>query len=400
MKGAQVLPVMGKAPGDTRPGHMAPVTLYWASQATMCISILSFFFECYAYNMIFLRRILPSAGKSSLVTPFRIIFNVLWVLALWSYHQAHWADPGAVPLRWQQFVRNVGDALPISPARPEWQPAKATLCKKCKVPRPERAHHCVLCNVCVMRMDHHCPWINNCVGVHNHKFFILLAVYAWLASLMAIGSSLPELWRLAGIALHLQDRSLVTGADSLDMWEIWAFMVYGFFAFMIGLLLTSLLATHVPLALRNLTTIEDFYENMPNPFEMGSKMGNLTQVFGNWGLDWFIPVRPLRPLSDGVVYPPLDGLHMEDLYSSGRHDRLENGDSIVDEAKRLNGESINIPLLYKEGKDAEIDRLWKVRYKVRSLEEMKAKDADKLSPFMAQFWACGRGSARERTGTG
>jgi len=373
------------------PAPITPRTLYWASQATMCISIFTFFYECYAYNFIFLRRVLPAAGKASLVMPFRLLFNVCWILALWSYHQAHWADPGAVPSRWHQFVRSVGEALPVSPARPEWQPAKATLCKKCKVPRPERAHHCVLCNICVMRMDHHCPWINNCVGVHNHKFFLLLAGYAWLASLVAVGTSLPELWRLAGVALHLQDSSLVPGADLLTPMELYSFMLFGFFAFSIGLLLTSLLSTHVPLALRNLTTIEDFYENMPNPFDMGSHVANLSAVFGAWGLDWFLPVRPCRPTTDGVVYPPHDGFHLEDFQNGP--DRIDHNFN-VDEAS-------NVALLYREGKESDIDRLWKVRYKVRTAEELKARDQDKLSPFMAQFWACGRGNSnREPTASG
>jgi len=336
-----------------------------------------------------LRRILPAVGKDALVPVFRVLFNLVWALGLWSYHQAHWSDPGAVPARWRQFVRNVGEAMPIAPARPEWQPAKATLCKKCQAPRPERAHHCVLCGMCVMRMDHHCPWINNCVGFHNHKFFLLLGIYTWLASLVALGTSLPEMWRLAGVAVGVEDEDLPMGQGVLEMWDIYAFLLFGLFAFLIALLLTSLLSTHVPLALRNLTTIEDFYENMPNPFEQGSKTGNLAQVFGQPGIDWLIPVKPWKPLSDGITYPP-PGFNNQNGGDPSRDFEaltlVEGGVCTEEQAY-----ASCFAFLHDEGSD--VDRAWRIRYKVRSPEELKAMKDDKLSPFMAQFWACGRGNA-------
>lgn len=89
--------------------------------------------------------------------------------------------------------------------------------------------------------------------------------------------------------------------------------VFLLFSCMVTTLLASLLASHFPLALLNITTIEENYETS-NPFDHGGKMKNLAQVFGDFGIDWFLPIQPCHPLSDGVSYPrpmeePLDGSH-------------------------------------------------------------------------------------------
>jgi len=389
--------------------------LFRTSQATMSVSIAIFLYEWFAYNIIYLGRILPAVGKGALITPFAILFNVTWGLGMWSYARAHISDPGVVPKRWIDFVRGAGDSLPIAPARPEWQPGKATYCKKCDVPRPERAHHCLYCEVCIMRMDHHCPWINNCVGFRNHKFFLLLGVYALLASIIALATTLPEfffcmgaltqlddgfVWGQAvelkwksyggyipsgenileatmtiaeakercaelpackGFTFHSEGIELPTGKGHTeeateeeerrlgdtedeatmdedeefhvyfkDKWDIWGsgwtsykmtevhngakidftdiivFMIFGVLALMVCMLLTPMLATHLPLAFQNITTIEDNYENMPNPFDQGSLPANLAQVFGAYGPDWPFPVYPLKPLSDGVSFARSD----------------------------------------------------------------------------------------------
>lgn len=259
-------------------------------------------YEGAAYNLIYLRKILPAVGKEQLVLPFFIIFNLVYGLALWSYFKAHCSDPGLVPDRWKDFVEYVGTALPIAPARLEWQPGKATYCKKCSIARPERAHHCNVCGVCVLRMDHHCPWINNCVGFLNHKFFLLLVSYALLATLVALVTSLPELLYCTGALLKLQD-SVFWQMPELQISEILIFLVFGALDLAFLVILAPMFAQHFHLATLNATTIEGHYDNMPNPFDMGATRQNLEQIFGALGPDWFFPVMPSRPLSDGVTFP-------------------------------------------------------------------------------------------------
>ena len=101
-------------------------------------------------------------------------------------------DPGRLPLAWHSFCQEVGNALSTASASARWAPGKATFCRKCNVPRPERSHHCNVTGCCILRMDHFCPWINNCVGLGNYKFFLQLLIYGTLSSLIGIFSTVPE----------------------------------------------------------------------------------------------------------------------------------------------------------------------------------------------------------------
>lgn len=391
------------------------------SRATMGVCIVMFIYLGVVYNAVFLARSLPAVGKEALVPFLSVIFNGLLFMAAWSYLRAHMSDPGRVPPRWSYFVHSHSDSLVVAPARHEWQPGKATLCRKCNFARPERAHHCTICQCCVLRMDHHCPWIGNCVGYGNHKYFLLLASYGMLGCSFGFLTVLPELLQTAIVAplqsvglpwpggseqsdsggsLALSggiDEVLVAPLDTtttstLPMLSVYipvieampasvpttpsvatppptaayvlptspmlllgnrrletagytpqlrslntleqldndrgrslsgdtaaddrgtssppvptpegtALFAFGVLSLLLSLLLGSLLSSHLPLALQNITTIEENYENMPNPFDHGGKMKNLSQIFGEFGPDWFFPVAPRHPLSDGVSFP-------------------------------------------------------------------------------------------------
>eukprot|EP00418_Pyrodinium_bahamense_P042083 CAMPEP_0179206628 /NCGR_PEP_ID=MMETSP0796-20121207/103031_1 /TAXON_ID=73915 /ORGANISM="Pyrodinium bahamense, Strain pbaha01" /LENGTH=318 /DNA_ID=CAMNT_0020911551 /DNA_START=41 /DNA_END=997 /DNA_ORIENTATION=+ len=315
--------------------------------------------------MVFLGRLLPAVGKGALVLPFAVLFNSVWFLAVWSYFRAYLADPGTVPGRWQDFVRQMGDALPVAPARPEWQPGKATYCRKCQMPRPERAKHCKVCEICVLRMDHHCPWINNCVGFYNHKFFLLLGIYSCSACLAGLGTSLSELALCIGAVMRMEDgRAFAWEEKDLETIDALVFLVFGVMALFVAVLLTPLLSTHLPLAMQNITSIEDNYENMPNPFDQGDASANLAQIFGAFGLDWFFPVYPCKPLTDGVSF--------------------ERCDDPLGQSDRSSGEEMewNLDSLSPE-------QLWRRRFNVRLPNEAKvatpAEDRGPLS-LLTRWW--------------
>lgn len=97
---------------------------------------------------------------------FRLGYEAIFVLSIWSHLACMLTDPGACP-------------LDVDYAEGERH------CAKCRAPKPPRAHHCSTCQRCIMKMDHHCPWVNNCVGERNQKHFILFLLYTALQCVLA-----------------------------------------------------------------------------------------------------------------------------------------------------------------------------------------------------------------------
>mmetsp|Transcript_93370 Transcript_93370/g.166056 ORF Transcript_93370/g.166056 Transcript_93370/m.166056 type:complete len:441 (+) Transcript_93370:46-1368(+) len=187
---------------------LSPKAMWVASQVTQVFALSAYVYAGWSYNFVYLGRILNTMGKDDKIFLYGLLFNVFYGLGLWSYFAAYLTEPGKIPDRWHDFTRSVGKDLPIVPTRFEWQPGKATRCKRCDFIRPERAHHCSVCEKCVMRMDHHCPWINNCVGIRNYKYFILLGIYTCLACGVGVATAIPELLYAVNAVAHLANGGL------------------------------------------------------------------------------------------------------------------------------------------------------------------------------------------------
>lgn len=263
-----------------------------ASAVPVLMVTAAFAFEWYAYNMALLPGVLvPQHGGMGLGLALRAaLFNLLWAMAAWSYVQCVITDPGVAPAEWHLWGDREGEGDEGQPRT--WRPGSSTACHHCKLRRPERAHHCSICGRCVLRMDHHCPWIGNCVGFKNHKFFILMAMYGMLAS-VTFTLSVPQLWRFFGIGGHSPSQ----GSQSDSFIASMAGMV----ALALGVSLSCLFGAHVWLLLGNQTSIEVGYDGR-NPYSLGP-LSNAKQLLGSPDLTWLIPVRPARPLSDGLSFP-------------------------------------------------------------------------------------------------
>lgn len=266
---------------------------------------------CLGYNLIFLAGVLPSVGLQWLILPFAPLLNGLWFMAWVSYWRAHCSDPGRIPDCFGDFVKKTG--LTIAQSRHEWQPGKATFCKKCQRVRPERAHHCSVCGICVLRMDHHCPWTGNCVGQKNYKYFYLLGVYGFVACLVGILTMFPWLiYSLTGYYIFTGEQDFTWRFNVLK-WEGALLVSCTFGCLCVTLLLGLMIKEHSPNVLHNNTTIEENYDNMPNPYDQGSCVDNFAEVFGQCGPDWIFPIAPCRPVSDGVSFAKSNEYLPEDL---------------------------------------------------------------------------------------
>jgi len=225
------------------------------------------------------------------------VFNVGVVLMLVSYARCILVHPGTVPDRmddpsWEYTGADShqGAAAPVLAEAKK--SGERRHCKWCAKYKPDRTHHCRVCGTCVLRMDHHCPWIYNCVGYRNHKYFLLLLVYAAFCT-QWIG------WTM----LESAESALGDGTDFASTFLVLFGEVLA--AFM-GFVVTGFLGFHAWLAARATTTIE-FCEKSAgggkgrgtSPYDRGL-LGNARAVLGENPLLWLLPLSP--PTEGGGVY--------------------------------------------------------------------------------------------------
>jgi hypothetical protein len=229
----------------------------------LCICLYSY--EFYSFHVH-----VPAVSKSPerhFLSPPAIAYNLFLSLAFVAYIRTACSDPGHV-----DSVRAVdieSETRGTVPAVAEMQ----DYCNKCRASRPLRAHHCRLCGTCVMRFDHHCPWVGNCIGVKNHRFFIQMTGYTFLAGL-------SFLW---GAYTSFEKPSVLRSVAHVGLGVV--------FAMSFSISTSCLFFFHCYLAARNLTTLEETCMCDENVFDLGSPKKNVEQLFGPLGMAWFVPIN-------------------------------------------------------------------------------------------------------------
>ena len=268
----------------------------------------------------------PRAQDSVAVMVMLVVFNLIFVMTVWSFVQTMTTDPGQVPVFWGFHL---GD--------PEQK--RRRYCLMCNIFKPERCHHCSVCNRCVLNMDHHCPWINNCVGFWNRKYFLLLLIYVLTANYFICLTLLRD-WLLSlQWALDVYYYSSKQSQKDILRYNIMvqvAFMLNG----VILVLMTMFLKFHLKLALSNKTTIENLDkkgEEYLSVYDIGSQR-NWEQVFGINRWLWPLPVfcGSGKPLGDGIYWPTNRGDESARSMNSGSADvqrKQAQQSNSIDQAK-------------------------------------------------------------------
>ena len=57
-----------------------------------------------------------------------------------------------------------------------------SFCGRCQSVGPPRSHHCPSCDQCVLKRDHHCWFVGTCIGHFNHRYYLVMVMYMWLAA--------------------------------------------------------------------------------------------------------------------------------------------------------------------------------------------------------------------------
>lgn len=235
--------------------------------------------------------------------PARIVFNIVFFLAIWSYLAASLTNPGTPAcVEWKSWASKLEPlgSLPVQSQAPRcWMPGSLTFCSKCQLWRPERAHHCKSLGMCVLRMDHFCPWIGNCVGFNNHKQFVLMNLYIALASLIGL-FTLREPTAIKalsyGVFVSEEDEHLHSG------FARWGLSIAVLTCVMFTLVTSTLFVSGLHYAALNVTWIESKYKGA-NPYHLPSTWENMRQLFGSCSIWLFLPVSAAGSDSAGTTFP-------------------------------------------------------------------------------------------------
>lgn len=267
-----------------------------------------------------------------------IVFQILYVLSLWSYLRTIFTPRVRIPSKFYLSLEMFEELTKANsdqhkdeilayvvkknglPVCCRTYNGGIRYCEKCNLIKPDRCHHCSICRTCVLKMDHHCPWINNCVSFMNYKFFVLFLGYIVALCIFAACTIFPyflKFWlppeqpeqistgdNTTSIATGPQTgMSLVDGTTNIDSQQD-SQIPYGvkfhilflfFVSAMLSIGVSFLYGYHVYLLLHNRTTLEAFrpplmaYGPDRNAFNLG-KRENVQQLFGRAKLLWLLPL--------------------------------------------------------------------------------------------------------------
>ena len=180
-----------------------------------------------------------------------------------------------------------------------------TVMKKCRECEdvPPRSHHCKLCDICILKRDHHCWFAGYCVGYQNHRYYLMVIFYCWLAGVYATIYHCQFMIETLNFGLNL--RSLTSLVAPHVVWVLGYYTLYEFFiagildvANYVEVLLSWLLIRQV-LQIKNGQTAHERTTG-DRQYQKGWRR-NVEEILGRrWYLVWVAPCVPsdLPPVED------------------------------------------------------------------------------------------------------
>lgn len=150
------------------------------------------------------------------------------------------------------------------------QSARLPLCHTCHIAKPLRSKHCRVSNKCILLFDHHCPFLGTTIGLYNYRYF-----FSYLVTMTVLIFHFIITWV-----------TYVRRGDKIQWGWLALFIFLSIFILMTG----GLLAYHIQLISKNLSTNEhqnvwrytylrDEYGRYFNPFHRGFCGNFYTRLF-------------------------------------------------------------------------------------------------------------------------
>lgn len=198
-----------------------------------------------------------------------------FVMAIMCGVRCSFTEAGDVPASWN-VIQTVGSAVDVA-SLPTHEVKRSTgrrrVCLKSSpnIYKPDRAHYCKQLGKCILMLDHFSRWHNNAIGFHNHKYFLLHALYTALTAVLSTYLALVSASSILGLIEAASIAVIAVGSSCL-------------------------VCFHVVLVVRNLTSIELLEKrglqpaDYTNPYDLGP-WENLRSRLGTNVFEWLLPVR-------------------------------------------------------------------------------------------------------------
>ena len=278
------------------------------------VALVSFIIGCSLTSMDYAFLSIVHAKMTWARWMYHVIFTLIGLNGWWAYYRTSFTHAGRIPKEFAEISDEFRVWPPCYDIRAqEWLPGIPTLCKHCKIVRPERAHHCRWCDTCVTRWDHHCPLVGNCIGYGNHRYFIQFLLCCDLACILLVAYINIDIvycligdWKSIRTRWDMEPNDLPSNVTNLGIWV----GVGGILALTFAISLSVLGGMHLWFSTTNYTTLEWGFDQ-PNPYTRIGKRKNMTQFLGvKPGIEWFVPIaarkhRIDQSTWDGTIYPEI-----------------------------------------------------------------------------------------------